>query len=137
MLPRNRLLQGGESARMEDELLEERRHVGHTTVSPHGTREPRLKVKSSHRYRAGHRNGMGNCRRYPNCAIGRDNPCTVAGAYRHHSARGVDKLVSIMKMRRDHVPRGVVTGKGGDVGVAVSQTVEDRGLPLLRHLLSQ
>lgn len=33
--------------------------------------------------------------------------------------------------------RAVVAGEGGEVGVAVSQTVEDRGLPLLRHLLSQ
>ena len=122
---------------MEDEFLEERQHVDHTTVSRHSSRQPRLKVKSSHRYRAGHRNGVGNCRRYPHRAIGRDNPCAVAGAYRHYSARGVDKLVSIMKMRRDHVPRDVVAGEGGDVGVAVSQAIEDCGLPLLRHLLSQ
>jgi hypothetical protein len=80
---------------------------------------------------------VGNCRRYPNRAIGRDNPCAAPGAYRHYSARGVDKLVSIMKMQRDHVPRGVIAGEGGDVGVAVVQTVEDSGLPLLRHLLSQ
>jgi hypothetical protein len=136
-LPRNRLLQGGESARMEDEFLEERRHVGHTTVSRQGPRQPRLKVKSSHRYRAGHRNGVGNRRRYPNCAIGRDNPCTMAAAYRHHSARGVDKLVSVMKMQRDHVPRGIVVGESGYVGMILSQAVEDHGLSLLQHLLSQ
>src|SRR5882672_899764 len=122
---------------MENELLQQRRHVDYATVSRQSSRQPGPEVQSSHRDRAGHRNGVGNRRRYPNRPVRRHHPSAVSGAHRHHATGGVDKLVPIVEVRRDHVPCGVIVREGRYWGALISRGIKNRALPLFRHSLSQ
>ena len=61
----------------------------------------------------------------------------MAHAHGHHSAGGIDKLVPIMKMGWDYVSCRVVVSEGRDLGVSVSQGIENGTLTLLQHSLSQ
>ena len=66
-----------------------------------------------------------------------NDPGAIAGTHGHNSLGGIDKLVAIMKMQRDHVSRGIVVREGGNLGVTVGQRFENCTLALLRHSLSQ
>jgi hypothetical protein len=61
----------------------------------------------------------------------RYDPGAMAHAHGHHSARGIDKLVPIMKMGWDYVSCGVVTSEGRDLGMSVSRGIENRTLAVL------
>jgi SAM-dependent methyltransferase len=69
--------------------------------------------------------------------VSRNHPGAIAGTHGHNSLGGIDKLVAIMKMQRDHVSRGIVVREGGNLGVTVGQRFENCTLALLRHSLSQ
>ncbi len=77
--------------------------------------------------------------------MGWHDPRAVARADGHDSMRGVDKLITIMKVRWNDVPCGVVVREGNDLRAGISEpikkwaigkwTIANR-LPLLRHILS-
>jgi hypothetical protein len=69
--------------------------------------------------------------------MGWDNPSPLAGAHGHHSAGGINELVTIVKMQWNHVPGGVVVSKSRDRGLAITRPIENRSLALLRHPLAQ
>lgn len=54
-----------------------------------------------------------------------NDPGAIASTHRHNSLGGIDKLVAIMKMQRDHVSRGIVVREGGNLGVTVGQRFEN------------
>ena len=56
---------------------------------------------------------------------------------RHYALGGIDQLIAIMEMQRDDVPCRVIVRERSDMGSLVAQAVEDSGLSLLRHALSQ
>ena len=80
---------------------------------------------------------MWNRRWDPNRPVRGHDPGAVAGAHRHNTAGRIDKLVAIVKMRRDDVPCGVVVRVSRNLGVAISRRIKNRPLALLRHSLSQ
>ena len=126
---------------MENEFAKQRRHVDHATCARQSFRQPLLKVERSHRYRSRHRDGVRNRRGDPNRAVSRHDPRTVAGAHGHHPTSGIDELIAIVKVQRDHVSGGVVVREGYDLGAAIPEAIEKRALgrrrlPLLRHILS-
>src|SRR5262249_40852217 len=96
-----------------------------------------FEVKGPHRDDAGHgdsvRDGGGN----PDCTMRGNNPGASAGSDGHDSTRRVDDLIAIMKVQRHDLCGWVVGGERGDVRSAISGTIEDRTLALLRHQLTQ
>jgi hypothetical protein len=73
----------------------------------------------------------------PNRPVRGHDPGAVAGTHGHHTAGRIDKLVAIVKMRRDDVPRGVIVRVRRDLGVAISRRIKNCPLAYLRHSLSQ
>jgi hypothetical protein len=119
-LPQNAVLQHGKPASMKHEFLQQWRHIYYATVSWQGLCEAWSEVKGSHGDRARHGDGMWNGRRYPNRAVGRDDPSPGAGTHGHYSARGIDDLIAIVKVRRDHIPGRVVVGQSSNRGAVIS-----------------
>ena len=76
---------------------------------------------------------MRNERRYPHRAPCRHDPNAVGGTNRHHSPRGIDQLVPIMKVKRDYVSRGIVAGQTRDLGSKILGSIKECFLARLQH----
>src|SRR5258707_14380587 len=136
------LLQSMEGAGVENQFSQEVGHVDDAATSRESARQPWLQIESAHRHNSRHRNSVRHDRRYPDRAMGRDNPGTVTGADGHHSARGVNQLVAIVKVEGNSGSSGIVARQGCDWRPSVTRWIKDRSLPFLRlaflrHSLSQ
>ena len=80
---------------------------------------------------------MRNGSRYPHCSKRWHNPNSRPSRDSHYTLGGIDELVTIVEMKWDDVPCGVILRERCNIGSLVAQAVEERGLSLLRHSLSQ
>lgn len=69
--------------------------------------------------------------------MSRHDPGTLTGADCHHSAGRIDKLIAIVKMQCNYTSRRIVARESRDLGADISQRMENRTLPLLRHSLTK
>ena len=60
----------------------------------------------------------------------------ISGTDRHHAARGIDKLISIMEVQRYDVAGRIVVGERCDCRLRIARPIENSTLALLRHPLS-
>src|ERR1700691_2099880 len=72
----------------------------------------------------------------PHGTMWRNNPCAISGADRHHPARGIDKLISMMEVQSDDVAGWIVVGERCDCRLRIARPIANSTLALLRHRLS-
>jgi len=130
-------VQGADAARMENQLLQQRGDIDDAAVAGQRSSKLRPEVQCPHRNLPRHRDRMRNSFRYPYSAVHGDHPRTIPRSYRHDSSRSENQLIAIVEMTRDHSTRCVVVRQGDDLRAIARQPIEDGGLSLYRHSLTQ
>lgn len=69
--------------------------------------------------------------------MGRNYPHGIRVTNGHHSLRGINKLVAIVKVQCHQLSRNVVLRKRNDLGLAIAEAFERRALAFSRHKLSE
>lgn len=130
-------LQGAARARMENQLLQQCGNIDDAAVARQRSSELRPEVQCPHRNLPRHCDGMRNPFRYPHGTVHGDYPRAIRRSYCHDSARSENQLIAIVEMTRDHLTRCVIVRQGDDLRAVARQPIEDSGLSLYRHSLTQ
>src|SRR5258706_15999790 len=121
---------------MEDQFLQERRHIHYKTPRRQIAAKLWQEIKSSHRNLSGHAYGVRRVRRNPDRTQRRRDPNTLLRAQRHHSARSKQQLVFRMGVLGDHVAVSEVSRYACYLGNKSPLGSTKYALALVRHFLS-
>src|SRR5579863_2245603 len=97
----------------------------------------RAEVESPHGNRSRHCNGVRHSGRNPDRAMRWNDPRAIVRRDRHHATRCKHELSAVVEMEGNRMTRGVIAGQCDDRRAAARQAIEDCGLSLFRHLLTQ
>src|SRR3982074_3120709 len=100
---------------MQDQFAKEWRDVNHAAISRQQTRKTGSDIERSDENRAQHLDTVLDTRRDPNGAVRRNNPRTSRSVDGHDTARSIDKLVPLVRMRMDYMSGRAIDGQGADL----------------------
>ena len=99
---------------MDNQFAEQRRDVDGTAPRRQRNNDTRCEIQSLHKHRPAHLDAMLDTRRNPDSPIGRHDPFALRGMHPHHSFAGINQLMPVMRVWRDHERARMPNGEATD-----------------------